>query len=113
MATRPIADPTPETIYIRGGQPSSSSITISENQDVVFDNQDSGDYILEFWASGNNHRIDICPVIPAQSTLTYQPDPGNTNGNGKCHYNILTPSGRSTRPTNTGGSNVIIIGSGK
>lgn len=112
MATsRAFTNPSPQTITILDGEPSSQSVTISEDQDIIFQNDDNVDYLLQLWTQGNNHQIDICPVLPANGSLTYQPNPANSNGNGRCHYNILTTTGKLTNPTDTG-SNVIIIGSG-
>jgi hypothetical protein len=113
MATKPIADPNTTTITIQNGEPSSDSVTISAGDELIFENEDNEDYLLELFTQGNNHRIDLCPVLPANGSLSYYPDPSNANGNGRCHYNVLTMSGEPTRPTDNNGSNVIIIGSGK
>lgn len=113
MATKPITDPNSTTITIQNGAPSNNSVTVNEGEEIIFENEDNEYYLVELFTQGNDHRIDVCPVLPAQGSLSYYPDPNNTNGNGKCHYNILTLSGQRTRPTDNTGSNVIIIGSGK
>lgn len=111
MATSRAFNLAPVTITIRNGAPTSASVTINEDQDVIFQNQDNQAYLLQLWTNGNNHQIEICPVLPANGSLTYQPNPSNAHGNGRCHYGVVATNGRPTNPK-AGGPNVIVIGSG-
>lgn len=100
----------PVTVNVQNGEPSQPSVSVVENQRIIFNNLDSVDYLIQLWTKGNDKRIDVCSVLPASGTTIYQAA-GDANGNGKCSYNVLTASGGIASPT-AGGGNVIIIGSG-
>jgi hypothetical protein len=101
----------PITVTVQNGVPSQTQVNLSAGQQLIFSNLDSVGYLIEFWTKGNDKHIDVCPLLPANGSVTFQSDPDAPNG--KCFYNIESLTGEDMDPTNTGGGgHVIIIGSG-
>ena len=94
-------------VYINNDIPSPSSVTLGDDDILVFTNNDSTPHLIELWTKNQTCTWIGVLITASGGTLTFAPDPNADNAT--IYYNVLTP-GQTTSPTR--GDHGIVVGSG-